>query len=408
MPIFRTPDVYIVEQPGPRTIQGVGTSVVAFLGQAPDVGAHPNEAFAVNSWPQFCTEFATADKPRSTFLSHAVNGFFNNGGTRCYIVNMADSDPIAGTARPRSGLQLLEEVDDISIVAAPGRFDAASHEAILTHCEKQGNCVGICDPPPDVKNIDLLKTVETAPIAGTGKSKDATPGDAAGKPAAGGLRPRVSLGGFGVLYFPWIYVADPFDPKADLVPVPPSGHMAGIWARTDAKRGVQNAPANETVNGALNLGYRVTSSEQGDLNSHGVNCIRFFPSVGILVWGARTLAEESSEWRYLPVRRLVIMIEESIRRATFWAVFENNNKTLWNTLVSEVKGFLTNVYRDGALMGATADEAFFVQCDEITNTPESIAAGQVNIVIGVAPVKPAEFVVFRISQFQAGTEIAAL
>jgi len=401
---FRTPGVYIVEQPGPRTIQGVGTSVAAFLGQPPDAGAHQNEAFAVNSWTQFCAEFAPGDKPRSTNLSHAVYGFFLNGGTRCYIVNVSDKDPIAGTANPRSGLQLLEEVDDVSIVAAPGRSDVASHEALLSYCERLGNCVAICDPPLDVKNIDQLKVVETAPIP----KGPAAGGDAGAKPAAPGLRPRVSLGGFGAFYFPWLYVADPFDPKADLPAVPPSGAMAGIWGRVDVKRGVHKAPANETVAGALNLTYRVTSAEQADLNSQGVNCIRFFPSVGMLVWGARTVAEESSDQRYLPVRRLGIFLEESIKRATRWVVFEPNDRTLWKTIRSEIVGFLTNVYLDGALMGRTAEEAFFVQCDETTNTPERIAAGQVNIVIGFAPVKPAEFVIFRIGQYQAGAEVEAL
>ena len=402
---FRTPGVYVVEQPGPRTIQGVGTSVAAFVGQPPDAKAHQNEAFAVNSWTQFCNEFAPGDKPTSTNLSHAVYGFFLNGGSRCYIVNVSDSDPIAGTARPRSGLQLLEELDDVSIVAAPGRFEVASHEALLSHCEKQGNCVAICDPPQDVKNIDQLKVVETAPAP---KGKDAAPADASSKTAPVALRPRVSLEGFGAFYFPWLYVADPFDPKADFPAVPPSGAMAGIWARTDVKRGVHKAPANETVSGALNLTYRVTSAEQADLNSAGVNCIRFFPSVGTLVWGARTLAEESSDKRYLPVRRLIIMLEESIKRATRWVVFEPNDRTLWKTIRSEIVGFLTNVYMDGALMGKTPDEAFFVQCDETTNTPERIAAGQVNTVIGVAPVQPAEFVIFRIGQFQSGAEVEAL
>ena len=400
---FRTPDVYIVEQPGPKTIQGVGTSVAAFLGQAPEAGAHPNEAVAVNSWPQFCAEFTTGDKPRSTILSHAVFGFFNNGGSRCYIINVADSDAVAGTASPRSGLQLLEEVDDVSIVAAPGRSDPATHSALLTHCQ-QHNRMAICDPPAVVKNIDLLKIVETAPIGG----KPGAPADSGGKPVPTGLRPPVSSGGFGAFYFPWIYVADPFDPKADLTPVPPSGAMAGIWARVDTNRGVHKAPANEIVNGALNLTYRVTSAEQADLNSQGVNCIRFFPSIGTLVWGARTLAEESSEWRYLPVRRLVIMLEESIKRATRWVVFEPNDRTLWKTIRSEVVGFLTNVHRDGALMGKTAEEAFFVICDESNNPPPSIDAGQVNILIGIAPVKPAEFVIFRISQFQAGAETEAV
>jgi uncharacterized protein len=410
MPMFQTPGVYIVEEPGPKTVQAVGTSVAAFLGQAPDAGAHLNETIFVNSWSQFRAEFAAADNLRSTWLSHAVYGFFANGGARCGIVNIADGDAIAGGDRPRTGLKLLEETDEVSMVAAPGRTDAVSHEALLSYCEKAGNCVAICDPPPDVKNTELLKTVETAaaPVKGKdGKDKDAAAPDAAPKPA-GGLRPRVSLGGFGTFYFPWLYVADALNPKGDLVLVPPSGHMAGVWARTDAKRGVHKAPANETVAGALNLAYRVTSPEQAQLNSLGVNCIRFFSTEGILVWGAHTLAEESSEWRHLNVRRLVIMIEESIKRATRWVVFEPNDQTLWKTIISEITGFLMNVYRDGALMGATAEEAFFVKCDAETNPQESIDMGQVITVIGIAPVKPAEFVIFKIGQFAGGTEVKTL
>jgi len=408
MPFYQTPDVYIVEEPGPKTVQAVGTSVAAFVGQAPDAGAHLNEAFAVNNWSQFRAEFAAADTSRSTMLSYAVNGFFANGGSRCFIVNVADSDPIAGADRPRTGLKLLEEIDEVSIVAAPGRTDAVSHEALLSYCEKAGNCVAICDPPAEVKNTELLKIVETA-AAPAPKAKDTpgAPADAAAKPAAG-LRPRVSLGGYGTFYFPWLYVADPMNPKADLALVPPSGHMAGIWARTDAKRGVHKAPANETVAGALNLAYRVTSPEQAQLNSLGVNCIRFFSTEGMLVWGARTLAEESSEWRYLNVRRLVIMIEESIKRATRWVVFEPNDPTLWKTIRSEISGFLMNIYRDGALMGATADEAFFVKCDSETNPQESIDMGQVITVIGIAPVKPAEFIIFKIGQYAGGTEVKSL
>jgi len=184
--------------------------------------------------------------------------------------------------------------------------------------------------------------------------------------------------------------------------------MAGIWARTDGKRGVHKAPANEPVAGALNLAYRVTSSEQAQLNSMGVNCLRYFSAGGINVWGARTLAEESSEWRYINVRRLTIMIEESIKRACNWVVFEPNDRTLWNTIKSEITGFLMNVYRDGALMGATPEEAFFVKCDAETNPQSSIDMGQVNTMIGLAPVKPAEFVVFQISLFAGGTEVKSL
>jgi phage tail sheath protein FI len=181
--------------------------------------------------------------------------------------------------------------------------------------------------------------------------------------------------------------------------------VAGIWARSDATRGVHKAPANEVIRGAVNVTQRLTREEQGVLNPAGVNCIRYFPREGIRIWGARTLADASSEWRYLNVRRLFNMIEESIAEATRWIVFEPNDRQLWKSIRRDVGAFLTRVWLDGALMGRTASEAFFVKCDEETNPPEIIDAGQVVAVIGIAPVKPAEFVVFQISQSAAGAEI---
>jgi len=405
MPTFSTPGVYILEQAGPKTIQPVGTSVAAFVGQTPDASAHLGEAMAINNWSQFRTQFAAADNLNSTALSHAVNGFFVNGGSRLFIVNVADTDAIAGNDRPRTGLKLLEEIDEVSIVAAPGRTDAASHEALASHCEALADRVCILDLP-DVKNTELLKTVESV-AAPKGKDKDAGPADANAK-SAGAARPRLSPSGFSTAYFPNIVVADALRPNLPPVAVSPSGHMAGIWARTDGKRGVHKAPANEPVAGALNLTYRVTAAEQGDLNSKGINCIRFFSTEGVMVWGARTLAEESSEWRYVNVRRLLIMIEQSIKRNTRWVVFEPNDRTLWKSVKSEVSRFLSNVYRDGALMGATPEEAFFVKCDEETNPPESVDLGQLVTVIGVAPVKPAEFIIFKIGQNAGGAQIEAL
>jgi uncharacterized protein len=192
------------------------------------------------------------------------------------------------------------------------------------------------------------------------------------------------------------------------VSVPPSGHVAGIWARTDATRGVHKAPENEAVRGALNVTYPLTREEQGVLNQAGVNCIRFFGREGIRVWGARTLADQASEWRYLNVRRLFNMIEESIADSTRWIVFEPNDRPLWKSIRRDITAFLTRVWRDGALQGATPEEAFFVKCDEETNPQDSIDAGVVITLVGIAPVKPAEFIVFRISQYAAGVEVEAL
>jgi hypothetical protein len=188
-----------------------------------------------------------------------------------------------------------------------------------------------------------------------------------------------------------------------IVKTPVSGHLAGIYARTDATRGVHKAPANEQIRGALDLCYKVTREEQGGLNAAGINCIRFFPDSGIRVWGARTLAAESSEWRYISVRRLFNMIEESIERGTSWIVFESNDPRTWKSIERDIRAFLTLVWRDGALKGNTPEQAFFVKCDEETNPPEVIDAGRLITEIGIAPVKPAEFIIFRIFQWIGGT-----
>jgi len=187
--------------------------------------------------------------------------------------------------------------------------------------------------------------------------------------------------------------------------VPLSGHIAGMWALNDATRGVHKAPANMKIRSALNVTRRVTRAEQEVLNPAGVNVIRFFPTEGIRVWGARTVAPTGNEWIYLNVRRLFNMIEESIAQGTRWVVFEPNDEPLWRDIKRDVNNFLRGIWRDGALMGRTPEQAFFVKCDAETNPPDSIDQGRVVIEIGIAPVKPAEFIIFRIGQHSGGVEI---
>jgi phage tail sheath protein FI len=396
MPTYLAPDIYVEEvSGGARPIEAVGTSTAGFIGVAPNPGAHLNQPVAINNWAQFGREFV-AEGSASTDLSQAVYGFFLNGGSRCYVVNVGPGNPISG-GEQRTGIDTLEQIDEIAILAAPGYVDAAAYDALLSHCERLQDRVAILDAPADVTDINLLTQVTTAQ-----SSRHSAGEGEAGQVA--GLRPRQSDGGYGAFYFPRITVRDPLAPS-QMVSVPPSGHMAGIWARTDATRGVHKAPANEIVRGALNVGYRLTRAEQGELNTAGVNCIRFFGREGIRVWGARTLAASSSEWRYLNVRRLFNMIKESIANSTRWIVFEPNDFTLWKSIRRDITAFLTGLWRDGALMGRTPEEAFFVKCDEETNPPDVIDAGIVVTLIGIAPVKPAEFIVFRISQKQAGTEV---
>jgi len=249
---------------------------------------------------------------------------------------------------------------------------------MIAHCEAMGDRMAILDAPPDLIPQDIL----------------------AWRMNEAGYDSK-----FATLYWPWIEVMDPLTNQP--LKVPPSGHVAGVWARTDGSRGVHKAPANEVIMGANGLGFQITHDEQGALNKSGINCIRSFPGRGIRIWGARTMSSDP-EWRYLNVRRLFNYIAESINEGTQWSVFEPNDDRLWMQLRIAAANFLTRTWRDGALFGATPEQAFYVKCDEETNPPENIEAGQVTVEIGIAPVKPAEFVVFRISQFTAGaTEVTA-
>jgi hypothetical protein len=177
--------------------------------------------------------------------------------------------------------------------------------------------------------------------------------------------------------------------------------MAGIWARNDSQRGVHKAPANEVVAGAIGLQYQTTHNEQAILNPAGINVIRSFPGRGIRVWGARTISSDPS-WRYLNVRRLFNYIEESLLLGTQWAVFEPNDMDLWERIKRDISAFLIRTWRDGALFGNTAAEAFYVKCDAENNPPETRDVGQLIVEVGIAPVKPAEFVIIRLSQWQSG------
>jgi phage tail sheath protein FI len=408
---YTSPGVYVEEvSAGTHPIVPIGVSTAGFVGEAPDPAALVNVAWPINNWSEFVRNYVP-EGVTSTPLSHAVFGYFLNGGARCYVVNTGKGQPVTGGGRDRQGLQVLEQVDEVAIVVCPGYTDVASYEAILSHCELLKDRVAILDCQASVPNIDLLTRVGTAQAgapkepaadAPAGGRRAAAPAEPA-QPA--GIRPRQS--DYGTIYFPWITVRDPLGTQG-LVDVAASGHMAGIWARSDATRGVHKAPANEPIRGSLNLTYRLTAAEQGELNLAGVNCFRFFEREGIKVWGARTLADSSSEWRYLNVRRLFIMVEKSITRSTNWIVFEPNDRTLWKSIRRDASAFLTYLWRTGALMGRTPASAFFVKCDEETNPPDVVDLGQVVTIIGIAPVKPAEFVVFRISQWDGGSSVEAL
>src|SRR2546425_11113147 len=194
-----------------------------------------------------------------------------------------------------------------------------------------------------------------------------------------------------------------------MVLVPPSGHIAGIYARSDSQRGVHKAPANEFINGALDLEVKLSNNDQGQLNTAGINVLRLFPGQSPIVWGARTTApSDQTAWRYINVRRLFIFVEQSLLSGLRWAVFEPNDTTLWKKLERTITEFLTRVWRSGALFGTKASEAFYVKIDAEGNTDAVRALGQIIIEIGIAPVRPAEFVIVRIAMWDGGSQITTV
>lgn len=428
---YLTPGIYIQEIPsGNPPIEAVGTSTPALLGIAPLATARVNEAIPIDSWSQFqkyyifgedkfAAAVASGAAPgvSTTPLAQAVKGFFENGGSRCYVINLGPRGSLQGSGGARrQGIELVEENDEISTVCTPGLHDARSYQALISFCERT-NRMAICDCPEEVVSSDQLKEVAQPPESRAGATRPAAE-PAEGEPAGGargappappgsrGLRAPSAESGNAAYYYPWFKCVNAVDPSSpELVNTPPSGHIAGLYARVDAARGVFKAPANEVVRGALNVVYRVTDPEQGGLNQSGVNVIRFFSGDGLRVWGARTLAgPERPWWRYINVRRTFTMIERSIERGTRWAVFEPNDHLLWSRIRVSVGMFLKRMYKSGALMGRSPEEAYFVKCDEETNPPEVVEAGQLVIVVGLAVVKPAEFVIFRIGHHAAGAE----
>ncbi len=405
MPNYLAPGVYVQELPntGANTIGRTSTSIAGFVGVAPNPTARLNEAVAIDNWTQFVDIFV-GDSDHGSHLANAVYGFHSNGGGTCYVVNVGSGGAITGTARKPTGLDLFDAIDNISIVAAPGFTDATAYAALQAHCEHplRQDRVAILDTPENVNDIGALTRTATSGMPVEAPSE--TPAE--GEEAEGGATRRspsqpqtpdaygAPQSSYLSVYYPWIVVNDAV--TGEKVTQPPSGHVAGVWARVDAQRGVHKAPANESVLRALDLTHRVSRFEQEILNPAGVNCIRYFPGEGIRIWGARTRAVD--EFRYINVRRLTNMIKESIEDGTRWVVFEPNDYTLWRSIGRDIRAFLTNVWRDGALLGRTPQEAFFVKCDEETNPADVRDAGQVVTIVGIAPVKPAEFVIFKLMQ----------
>ncbi|MBE9011691.1 phage tail sheath family protein [Pseudanabaenaceae cyanobacterium LEGE 13415] len=407
---FLSPGVYVIEKSsGAAPISGVGTSTAGFIGvftpvssasaesssdapsatrtqgrKAQGTAPTPDSAATQTTAEQtrkssslaaagevvLCTNFSEFKAKFGDFskndgqrnLAHAVFGFFRNGGTLCYVVR------VESNAQVDTALEAFAAIDEIAIVAAPGITEPTTVDQIIDHCEKLGDRVAILDgnsPNVSLSSSDLAADIKTF------TSDDSN---------------------YAALYFPWI---ETFDPINNKLFVPPSGHLAGIYARVDAQRGVFKAPANEPVLGATNLQHKISKARQDILNPAGINCIRSLNG-SIRVWGARTIKAEG-DFTYISVRRLFNYLRESIDEGTQWAVFEPNSPDLWARIRRSITAFLTVVWRSGALFGNTPEEAFFVKCDEETNPPENRDLGQVRTVIGVAVVKPAEFVIFEIS-----------
>jgi uncharacterized protein len=524
MPEYLSPGVYVEEvDTGNKPIEGVATSTVGFIGVAE---RGPDEPVLVTSFGEYTRSFGGYVNNR--YLAHSVEGFFQNGGKRCFINRVRSQDATAlpatatfggltvsavgdglwgnliaikitaagnndpnlfklsvmyfRTAPPMNGTNLtvdpthpgsrlpanlpnrreptlLEVFDNVSVNPSASSFykrqinglstlitvegtggpvppvngqentaaialntipfltqgadgpalTLADARATLTAFEKIDEIAILCCPDEHANEFagittDLITHCENlldrfAILQSDGSVK-----------APGAHLPPTSTK-YAAYYYPWLRIKNATN-GTDLL-IPPGGHIAGIYARSDISRGVHKAPANEVIRGLLldpvdptrSFQVQVTKGEQDILNPRGVNVLRYFPGRGNLVWGARTMASDP-DWKYINVRRLFIFVEESIEEATQWVVFEPNDEPLWARVRRSVGDFLTRLWMDGMLQGRSKEEAYFVKCDRSTMTQADIDNGRLIMLIGIAPVKPAEFVIFRIGQWTGGSDVA--
>lgn len=375
---LKSPGVYVYEVPPLATpIAGAGTSTPGFIGVMADtvhVVAHSgpgdssdiiNKGFKfvdvtppaaaspqfVTSWTQFTKLFGgllgdqnatanataglTADPGQRT-LAQAVYGFFNNGGTSCYVTRVAPPATAGADVDLSAALASFAAIDDISMVAAPGLTTAAEYTQLIAHCAALKDRVAILDAPASDPKV--------------------------------GTQPSASDSA--AVYFPWLQVFDPGTQTSTggngLIYVPPSGHIAGIWARSDNNRGVFKAPANEPVLGAVDVQFRLSDADQDKLNPAGINLIRW-RSGAIRVWGARTVGSNNGDYTYLSTRRYFNYLRKSIEQGTQWVVFEPNGPSLWKRIIRSIDDFLLNEWQSGALLGDTPKQAYFIKCDAELN-----------------------------------------
>ena len=373
---YSAPGVYVEELPRrPKPIAGARTDVAAFVGPTVTGAERDGLPTLVRSLAEFERTFGGAEDLRGdagrtpNYMAHSARAYFENGGARLYIVR---TSRIACLVDYTTALQRLREVAEVSIVAAPGYSTqnnaAALQQALIDHVEDASS-----------QHVYQFAVLDSAPQASPAELESER-ADLETSRAA--------------LYYPWIKAGAPGD--AVELSLPPSGYVRGIYARVARERGVWKAPANERVRGALALQQDLDAPTQQHLNALGINCIRHFPGRGVLVWGARTLSGDP-EWKYVSVRRLCMFLEQSLYEGLQWAACEANGPMLWERVCQCVDEFLMGEWRGGALQGATPREAFFVRCDRSTMTRADLQAGRLICEVGVAPVKPAEFVIFRLS-----------
>lgn len=358
---FRQPGVYTEEIPSSnQPITGVPTSNAAFIGIA-DQGPL-GRATLITAWNQFINQFGGFRS--NGYLGYAVYSFFQEGGTRCYIVR------VSGSAALRSGLNALDPVTDVNIISIPDW--AGDHAAItttLSYCQKRSDCFLIADPPAG-NSLDEVIRFKTG---------------------------NYSLNSsYGALYYPWLVINDPSANQKKLIP--PSGSVAGRYSFTDATHGVHKAPSG-TTNGRLKLTKATETTlrnqNASQLSSAGINPILSTPTE-FCIWGARTLSQDP-EWKYLTIRRQQIYIEQSIRNGLSWVAFQTSDPSLWSRVHQSINPFLTRLWRAGAFMGSKQDEAFFIKIDAENNPPASSSRGKLFITVGFAPIRPAEFIIINIS-----------
>jgi phage tail sheath protein FI len=404
MPEYLRPGIHIEDVSfRPKSIEGVNTRVAGFIG--------PTHCGPVGGKPTLLTSFADFEriygeigplnfggKLLENHMSHAARAFFENGGQELYVARVHEPGTTDDGALPsaaayegqdagdRTGLKVFEALDEISIIAAPGNSATTSvnndsrifqiAQSMISHCQKMRYRIAI---------LDSKEGQELSEVKDFRGKLDST---------------------HAALYYPWITIIDPLDANRQRrVNVPPSGFVAGIYARTDIARGVWKAPANEIVDGAVGFELPLDKGQQDVLNPLGINCLRYFEGRGYRVLGARTISSDP-EWKFVNVRRYMAYLEHSIDKGTQWAVFENNNEKLWANIRQSISDFLFNEWKNGALQGMKPEEAFFARCDRSTMTQTDLGNGRLVCLIGVAVAKPAEFLIFRIGQLTADRVIS--